>query len=266
MSAWQACVLGAIQGLGEFLPISSSGHLIVLPWLMDWPDHGLAFDVALHVGTLVAVLVAFATDWWRMGRAAVTDLVAGKPFTSEEGHLLLLLAVGTVPGAALGLLLEDWVETTLRSPIVVASSLALVALILAAADRTSSGERRLGGMPLSHVLLIGLAQAAALVPGVSRSGATISAALFLGYPRREAARFSFWLAVPITAGAAALKLPELLGAQEIGPIVIGVATAGVFGLAAIRGLLAWVRTRSFMPFVVYRLALATLILGLYARM
>jgi len=261
MNDIQAFVLGALQGLGEFLPISSSGHLIVVPWLLGWPDHELAFDVALHVGTLVAVLYAFAGHWWRLAVAGVTDLVAGRPFSSEDGKLLLRLALATVPGAVAGLFLDEWVETVFRDPLVVAASLAIMGVVLGIADRRGLGRRTVAGIPMRDALLIGFSQALALIPGVSRSGATISAALFLGYRRDEAARFSFLLAVPITMGAAILKVPELLGADDLRPVIVGIVSAAVFGLLAIRWLLAWVRTRSYMPFVYYRLLLAAALVG-----
>jgi undecaprenyl-diphosphatase len=259
MDDFQAFLLGALQGLGEFLPISSSGHLIVVPWLLGWPDHELAFDVALHVGTLVAVLYAFAGQWWRLAAAGVSDLAAGRPFASRDGQLLLRLAVATVPGAVAGLFLDDWVETVFRDPIVVAASLAVMGVVLGVADRRGLGRRRVAGIPMRDAVLIGFSQALALIPGVSRSGATISAALFLGYRREDAARFSFLLAVPITVGAAILKVPELLATDDLRPVLVGIGSAAVFGLLAIRSLLAWVRTRSYMPFVYYRLALAAVL-------
>jgi undecaprenyl-diphosphatase len=262
VSAAQAFVLGVVQGLGEFLPISSSGHLIVVPWLLRWPEHSLAFDVALHLGTLLAVLAAFAADWWRLIGAGVRGLLTGRPFGAPDARLLWLLAAASVPGALAGLLLEHWAETVFRTPGLVAATMALLGAVLLAADRSGAKATGLEGMRLAHALLIGLSQALAIVPGVSRSGATISAALFLGYRRDESARFSFLLATPITAGAAMLKVPELLrGGGELGPVLLGMAAASVFGLLSIRVLLAYVRTRDYTPFVVYRFAFAALVVA-----
>ncbi|MBN2371745.1 MAG: undecaprenyl-diphosphate phosphatase [Vicinamibacteria bacterium] len=258
MTCLQAAVLGAIQGLGEFLPISSSGHLVVLPWLFGWSEHGLSFDVALHVGTLIAVVHAFASDWVRMGLAALRGARSGRPFAEPGGRLLGLLALASIPGAVVGLLIDDWAETELRAPLLVAASMAIMGLILFFADRRL-GNRRADEIPLSHAMTIGLAQALALVPGVSRSGVTISAALFLGYRREEAARFSFLLATPITFGAAVLKTPHLLAGDGVGAVLIGVAVAAVVGWLSIFCLLRYVRARNYRPFVWYRFAFAALV-------
>ena len=259
---FQAVVLGIVQGLGEFLPISSSAHLIVVPWLLGWPDHGLAFDVALHVGTLAAVIYAFAGDWVRIVTAAVRGLLHGKP-GEGEGRLLWLLVLASIPGAVAGLALGEAAETSFRSPLLIAITLSGVGAILLVADRqASSGD---GARPVSvrDALLIGFAQALAIVPGVSRSGATISMALFLGYRREEAARFSFLLATPIIFGAALTKAPQLLRASDHTAIVLGMLASGLVGLAAIRFLLGYVRTRTYRPFVYYRWAFSALIVIVY---
>jgi len=251
MSRLQAFVLGVVQGLGEFLPISSSGHLIVVPWLLGWPEHSLAFDVALHLGTLVAVAAAFASDWRRLLTSGLRGLARGRPFAEADSRLLWLLAVASIPGAVAGLLLDDWAETVFRSPALVAVTMALLGIVLWRADRRSGT-----GITVSwrDGLLIGLAQALAIVPGVSRSGATISMGLFLGYRREEAARFSFLLALPITLGAALVKVPAFLReSSDLTAVVIGMAAAAVFGFLAIRVLLRYVRTRDYRPFVYYRL-------------
>jgi undecaprenyl-diphosphatase len=259
MTLLQAIVLGVLQGLGEFLPISSSGHLIVVPWLLGWPEHSLSFDVALHVGTLVAVLYAFAGDWWRLGLSALAGLRRGQPCAEPGGRLLGLLALASIPGAVAGKLLDDWAESTFRAPALVAGAMALMGGVLLLADRRR-GTRAAEQVSLAHALLIGAAQALALVPGVSRSGVTISAALFLGYRRDEAARFSFLLATPITFGAAALKVPHLFRAGgETGLALAGMAAAAVVGWLSIFVLLRYVRTRDYRPFVWYRFALAALI-------
>ena len=259
MSSFQAFVLGVVQGLGEFLPISSSGHLIVVPWLFGWPDHGLAFDVALHLGTLAAVAAAFASDWRRLIAAGLRGLLRGRPFEDADSRLLWLLAVASVPGAVAGLLLDKWAETVFRAPALVAATMILMGLVLWAADR-AAGRRTT--MSWRDGALVGLAQALAIVPGVSRSGATISAALFLGYEREQAARFSFLLALPITAGAALVKVPTLLReTADRGPLFVGMASAAVFGFLAIRLLLGYVRRHDYRPFVYYRLLFGLVVLA-----
>jgi len=268
VTTFQAIVLGIVQGLGEFLPISSSAHLVVTPWLLGWPDPGLAFDVALHVGTLAAVLYAFAGDWARIIMAAFQGLFRGRPFEGDA-RMLWLLALASVPGGVAGLALEDYADTTFRSPLLIAATMAGVGTVLLLADRRAA---RLAGGAETHdalhvttrdALLIGCAQALAIVPGVSRSGSTISMALFLGYRREEAARFSFLLATPITLGAALHKVPHLLGASNGRIVLLGIVVSGVVGLLAIRVLLAYVRTRSYRPFVYYRWAFAAMLVAVY---
>jgi undecaprenyl-diphosphatase len=259
MTPLQAFVLGMVQGLGEFLPISSSGHLIVVPWLLGWPDHGLAFDVALHLGTLAAVAVAFASDWRRLVEAGLRGLLRGRPFDDPDSRLLWLLAVASVPGALAGLLLDKWAETVFRAPALVAGTMIVMGLVLWAADRRAGQAET---MTWRDGLLVGLSQALAIVPGVSRSGATISTALFLGYERAQAARFSFLLALPITAGAALVKVPTLVReTADRGPLFVGMASAAVFGFLAIRLLLGYVRRRNYRPFVYYRLLFGLVVIA-----
>jgi undecaprenyl-diphosphatase len=262
MTPFQAVVLGIVQGLGEYLPISSSGHLIVVPWLLGWPEHSLAFDVALHEGTLVAELYAFAGDWFRLVASALRGARAGRPFSEPEGRLLGLLALASVPGAVMGLLLEHWAETTFRSPALVATTMFVMGAVLLVADRRASGDRArlsLMSVTVGQALAIGFAQGLALIPGVSRSGATISTGLFLGMKREDAARFSFLLATPITFGAAAVKVPHLLRSEDGSGVWLGMLAAAVVGLLSIRVLLAYVRTRDYRPFVYYRFAFAALV-------
>lgn len=259
MSGWQAVGLGVVQGAGEFLPVSSSGHLIVVPWLLGWAEHGLAFDVALHLGTAAAVLYAYAADWKRLACAAVRGALAGRPFAGADARLLWLIAAASVPGAVAGLLLEHRAETVFRSPALVAVAMAIMGLVLLLVDR-GGGVRQADDLPAGHALLIGAAQALAIVPGVSRSGATISMGLLLGYRREEAARFSFLLATPITLGAALMKVPQLLRSQgDLGAVGLGMLAAAVSGFLAIRLLLGYVRTRDYRPFAYYRFAFAALV-------
>jgi len=268
VTTFQAIVLGIVQGLGEFLPISSSAHLVVTPWLLGWPDPGLAFDVALHVGTLAAVLYAFAGDWARIIMAAFQGLFRGRPFEGDA-RMLWLLALASVPGGIAGLALEDYADTTFRSPLLIAATMAGVGTVLLLADRRAArladgaGTHDALHVTTRDALLIGCAQAFAIVPGVSRSGSTISMALFLGYRREEAARFSFLLATPITLGAALHKVPRLLGASNGHIVLLGIVVSAVVGLLAIRVLLAYVRTRDYRPFVYYRWAFAAMLVVVY---
>ncbi len=260
MTTLHAIVLGILQGLGEFLPISSSGHLIVVPWLFGWPDSGLSFDVALHLGTLVAVAAAFWRDWLRLLTAFFRALPSGRVLQDRDARLLVYLALATIPGALTGLLLERWAETVFRAPGLVAVMMALLGVVLWIADRRAEHATKGEDVSLRDALIIGLAQALAIVPGTSRSGATISAALLLGLRREPAARFSFLLALPITAGAALLKVPHLFRAGgETPQVLAGMAAAAVFGFLAIRFLLSYVRTKNYEPFVIYRFAFAVLV-------
>jgi undecaprenyl-diphosphatase len=259
MTAAHALLLGLLQGFGEFLPISSSGHLIVAPWLLGWPMQSLSFDVALHLGTLFAVLAAFAGDWIRLIRGAASGLAARAPFRDPDARLFWLIALASLPGAIAGKLLEEKAETAFRAPALVAAAMAVMGVILWIADRRGRDVLGATGMPVAHAALIGLAQALALVPGVSRSGVTISAALLLGYRREEAARFSFLLATPITFGAAVLKVPHLMHGEAAGAALIGMAAAAVAGFLSIKVLLAYVRKKDYLPFVWYRFAFAAIV-------
>jgi undecaprenyl-diphosphatase len=268
MTLLQAFFLGVLQGLGEFLPISSSGHLIVVPWLLGWAPQSLAFDVALHLGTLAAVVYAFLGEWLTLARGGWEALRSRRVMERAEGRLLVQLVFASIPAAVAGVLLDDWADTTFRSPALVASTMAIMGAVLWIADRRS--RPALEGPPLvpmvSHrdALLIGCAQALALVPGVSRSGATISMALLLGYARPEAARFSFLLATPITFGAALKKVPDLFPTGDPWAILVGMTASAVVGLLSIRVLLAYVRTRDYRPFVYYRFVFAAVTLAALA--
>lgn len=264
MNIFEAIILGVVQGAGEFLPISSSGHLIVVPWLMGWKEHSLAFDVALHLGTLVAVAGALMGDWVKMIQGAFGSLKAhGNPFASEDGRRLGFLAVASIPGGVFGLLLNDLAESTFRSAALVAVTMSVMGLILWVADARSGTARGLEAWTFRDAMIMGFAQALALVPGVSRSGATISAARFLGYERNVAARLSFLMALPLTLGAVILKVPGMLAGGVEASLIAGVLTAAVVGVLSIRVLFAWVRTRSYLPFVIYRFGFSVAVLAVW---
>jgi undecaprenyl-diphosphatase len=265
MTVTQAVVHGVVQGLGEFLPISSSAHLILVPWVTGWPDPGLAFDVALHMGTLAALLAYFGRDLWRVARAGLASVVERKVGDDPERRLAWGIVVASVPAAVAGVFLEDYAETVFRSPRLVATTLIGLGLLLYAVDRARPTRKSLGELTLLDQVLIGVAQACALVPGVSRSGATITAARALAANRDAAARFSFLLSAPITFGAGLLEAPDMLRAGLDAPFVAGVLTSALVGYFAIRYLLVYVRTRSYGIFVYYRVALGLVILALLGR-
>jgi undecaprenyl-diphosphatase len=259
-STFQAIILGIVQGLTEFLPVSSSAHLILVPWIMRWQDPGLAFDVALHLGTLLALLAFYWKEWLDMGFSL---LPGGNPVARR---LLTLLIIASVPGAIIGILLEKQAETIFRSPLLIAATMAILGVLLWAADSYGSKKRKIDDLTFLDALLVGLSQALAIIPGVSRSGATITTARALGIERADAANFSFLMATPIIAGAGLLETHKLfhsgLGAQ----LGWGFVASAVFGLLAIVGLLSFVRNNTYRPFAIYRIALAVLVVAIaFAR-
>ncbi len=258
MTYFQSAVLGIVQGLTEFLPVSSSGHLILVPRLLGWPDEGLAFDAAIHLGTLAALLAFFRRD--------LALMVLG-----TDRRLTLLLVVATVPAGVAGLALGKAIETELRSPVVVAASLIVWGLVMWVADRHAASGRpsttspaEVGWLP---GMIVGVAQAVALIPGTSRSGITITAGLFAGMSRVASARFAFLLSIPITAAAggySALKLVRHgLDPALLGPLGIGVLTSFLAGLAAVWFLVNFLQRRSLLPFVIYRCALGAIIIWVF---
>jgi undecaprenyl-diphosphatase len=261
---FQAAVLGLVQGLGEFLPISSSAHLIVVPWLFRWPDQGLSFDVALHLGTLTAVIVYYWRDIIALLKAFFASLVPkSRNWQDSNQRLAWLLLLATIPGAIFGKLFEADVETIFRNPLLIAGTLSVMGLILFAADYYGKKHKTLTGMTWRQSLAIGLSQALALIPGVSRSGATITTSLSLGFTRADAARFSFLMSIPIIAGAGLLKAPELIHTTNWVPVLVGFVVAALTGFAAIVFLLRYISHRSLALFTWYRLALALLIVLVY---
>ncbi len=261
MSEWEALLLGIVQGLTEFLPISSSGHLILVPWIQDYTflEHhqsfNKTFDVALHAGTLVAVLSYFWRDLIAMAVGFVRSIRRRTIETTDE-RLGWVIVIGTIPAVIVGGLGEDWIDEHLGEPWMIAVLLIVFGLVLGCADRLPQ-RRSLHGVQLRDGLYIGLAQVLALAPGVSRSGITISAGRFLSLNRDTAARVSFLLLAPVTAGAVVYKgyhaAAEGLPDGVIGPMIVGTVAAAVSGYLAIAGLLALVRRHSYEPFVIYRL-------------
>ncbi len=283
MELFAAAVLGTIQGITEFLPISSSAHLILAPWLLGWQPEGLTFDISLHLGTALAILGYFWRDWMVLARETVRGLVERKPFATANRKLAWYLVIGTIPAMLIGLPFEKYVEDNLRSPLIPAVTLVVFAAFLYFAEKWGSLERPLNNFSLADSLWIGISQALALIPGVSRSGITIGTGLLRNLDRPAAAKFSFLLATPVIVGAALLQGWHLLQAVHnpaalaahrgiAGPIIIkwdvlmlGIASAAITGFLCIRYFLRYVQTRSFVPFVIYRIALAVVVLLYYLR-
>ncbi|MCC6333834.1 MAG: undecaprenyl-diphosphate phosphatase [Myxococcales bacterium] len=265
MTLWQAIVLGVVQGLTEFLPISSTAHLKIVPALLGWGDPGAAYSAVIQLGTVGAVLVYFAGDLGRLARGFWKGLVDRKPWDTLESRLAWFVGVGTLPIGVAGLLFKKAIETTLRSLYVISASLILLAVVLFIVERVAKHVRTLEDMTLRDGVVIGLWQALALIPGSSRSGTTITGGLSLGFTREDAARYSFLLSIPATTLAGLFELKHLLeAAQRPSTLVLVVGTAVSFGagLLAIHGLLRFLRTRSTLVFIVYRLALGAFLLGL----
>ena len=261
MTLVQALVLGAVQGVTEFLPISSSAHLILVPWFMGWSDQGLTFDVVLHAGTLIAILSFFWKDWLAMVPGAFHR---DRDLQNSQPAMLLLIICGTVPAAIVGFLAQKTIETTLRSPFILSITLIGVALVLWLAERIASREKDLGKVSLPDALSIGGAQALALIPGTSRSGITIATGLFRGLTREAAARFSFLLSAPITAGALLKKLLDLRAAgiadADKLPMLFGFLSSLMIGYLTIKFLLRYLQRNTLQIFIVYRVALGVVIL------
>lgn len=265
----QAAILGLVQGLTEFLPISSTAHLIVVPQLLGWNDPFIvsaAFDVMLHMGTLVALLVYFWRDLLRLLGAWLASIRDRSIGADPDRRLAWLLFVSVIPGALLGALGESFFDTYFREPgrlLFIAALLLIGGLILAVAELIGRRTRDLADLRWRDAAVIGVAQAFALFPGISRSGITISAGLFIGLKREPAARFSFLMATPIIAGAGLWKARELLGGgltdTTVLPLIVGLVTSAIAGLAAIAFLLAFLRRRSTGVFIAYRVVLAALI-------
>lgn len=258
MTIFHAFILGLAQGLGEFLPISSSAHLILIPWLLRWPDPGLTFDVALHLGTLLAVIAFFYKDWLLLLGHGL-----GKGLTTREGKMFWYLMIASIPGAVAGALLEQQAETKFRSPLIIGIMLITMGLILYLADRFSVKQQESKTVSFGQSFTIGISQMLAIIPGVSRSGITMSSGLFLGLTREETARFSFLLSTPIIAGAGMLKLRHLSLNAINPPFITGILTAAIVGFLVIGFLLNWLRKSSFLPFVWYRLLLGAFVITIF---
>jgi undecaprenyl-diphosphatase len=275
MELLSAAILGIVQGLTEFLPISSSAHLIILPWFLGWKPEGIVFDVSLHLGTAIAVIAFFWNDWIRLAREAIVGIFSGAPFGNHYRRLAWYIVVGSIPAAVVGLALENTVESKLRSPLITVFTLAILALVLFYSEKKGRQNRVLEKFTWADSIWIGLSQALALIPGVSRSGITITTALLRDSDRTSAARFSFLLSTPVIVGAGLLQGLKLVkairhpaaGVLEIhwAVLIVGVLSAALTGFLCIQFFLRYLQTKNFTPFVVYRIILAGVVLLYYIK-
>ena len=259
----KSIILGIVQGIGEFLPISSSAHLILVPYLLGWKPSSMAFDVALHFGTLLAVLVVFFRDWWSLFMGAVNKITKGKE--SFDNKMFWYLVIATIPGALLGFLLDDVVENVFRQKIwLIASSLAIMGVLIFLGDRWADKHYKIETdfkhISLKQAIIIGLSQALAIIPGFSRSGTTILAARLMGLSKSAATKFTFLLSVPIIAGATILKIGDL---ELTLNTFVGVFVSFIVGIFSIKFLLNYIKKHDFSVFAIYRVVFAIIILVKY---
>ena len=260
---FRTIVLGIIQGIGEFLPISSSAHLILVPFLFGWEQSSLAYDIALHFGTLMAVLVIFFKDWWNLFIGAVNKITKGKD--SHDNKMFWYLVIATIPGALLGILLDDMVENVFRQKIwLIATSLAIMGVLIYLGDRWADKHYKIETdfkhISLKQALVIGMSQALAIIPGFSRSGTTILAARLMGLSKSAATKFTFLLSVPIIFGATILEAGNLAFTFET---LLGVFIAFIVGIISIKFLLSYIKKHDFSVFAIYRVIFAIIILIKY---
>jgi undecaprenyl-diphosphatase len=267
MPLYQAIILAIVQGLTEFFPVSSSAHLIVIPEFLRWNDGGLVFDVALHVGTLAAIVIYFFKDWVQVIANGLGFSYAGSKPDENSRFLLWYLVVATIPGALAGWKWDKYAEHAWRSPYIIGTAAILVAIYMAVADRTVERKTGLDQMTWRDAVVVGIAQAFAIVPGVSRSGSTIATARFCRMDREAAARFSFLLSAPLIAGAAAKKFYDVhkeggLPAEMRVPYAVGILVSGIVGILVIAFFLKYVRRHSLAVFIWYRVIFGIIVIAL----
>lgn len=256
LTIYEALVLGIVQGLGEFLPISSSAHLVLVPWAFGWQYAGLTFDVALHIGTLISVAAFFWKDWISLVNNAVTCR------DKKEMRLFWYLMTATIPGAAVGFIFEKQAETVFRTPFLIAVMLIIMGVILYWADVRSQKRKNIYSVSLADSIIIGFSQAFAIIPGVSRSGVTMTASRILGLTRETAARFSFMLSTPIIIGAGLYKLKDVSPGDINAAFLTGVISSAVVGFLSIGFLLKYLAERSFAVFAWYRFVVGLAVIAL----
>jgi len=265
MSWLEAVVLGIVQGLTEFLPISSTAHLRIVPELLGWSDPGAAFSAVIQLGTVAAVIIYFAKDVARLAAAFFQSIAHRSPFESVDSRLAWFVVIGTIPVGIAGVLFKKSIETSLRSLYVIAFSMIVLALVLFAVEKLASHRKTLDQMTLNNGVIIGLCQAFALIPGSSRSGTTLTGGLAVGLKREDAARYSFLLSIPATSAAGFFELRHFIRASDqptVGPLIVGTLVSFLAGMVAIAGLLRYLRTHSTGVFVVYRILVGSLLLVL----
>ncbi len=266
MLIFQSIILAIVQGITEFLPVSSTAHLVLIPWLLGWPDPGLTFSVAVHGGTLIAVIAYFWRDWVDLFKAGLRLSEPSSKEIRENRNLLFYLAVATLPGGLAGFFFESFAQKDFRHHLVISGALIIIALVMWQADRLYNPKKNLGGVSFWNALAIGFAQATAIIPGVSRSGATISTGLLLNMNREAAARFSFLLSTPIIGGAALKTGVDVwqkgLPQATWWSFAVGIIVSGIVGYLIISWFLKYLRQKTFKIFVVYRIALGMLVLAL----
>ncbi|MGI9073621.1 MAG: undecaprenyl-diphosphatase UppP [Bryobacteraceae bacterium] len=267
MPLYQAIILAIVQGLTEFLPVSSSAHLIVIPEFLHWKDGGLVFDVALHVGTLAAIIIYFFKDWIQVIANGLGFSYAGSRPDENSRSLLWYLVIGTIPGAIAGWKLDHYAESAWRSPFIIGVAAILVAIYMAVADRASGEKKGLDQMTWPGAIAVGIAQAFAIIPGVSRSGSTIATARLFHLDREAAARFSFLLSAPIIAGAAVKKFADIHKEGGVPPemrlpYLVGILVSGVVGIAVIAFFLKYLRRNNLSVFVWYRVIFGIIVIAL----
>ena len=260
MDVFKAIILGIIQGIAEFLPISSSAHLIIFPYLFGWEESGLAFDVALHFGTMMAVLVVFFKDWWKLFVGAISDVKNKK--RSNDGKMFWYLVVATIPAVIAGLLLDDVIENVIRGNLwIIASCLAIMGMLIFLGDKWASKhykkETKFEDITLKQALIVGVSQAFAIIPGFSRSGTTILGGRLLGISKEAITKFTFLLSVPVICGATILKVGDLVFTKDV---IVGVIASFAAGLLTIKFLLNYIKKHDFSVFAFYRVILAIIVL------
>ncbi len=257
MDLIQAIIYGIIQGLGEFLPISSTAHITLAPWLFGWKDPGLAFDIALHMGTLLAVAIFFWRDWIRLIQAGFTDI------KSKDGRLFWYIMLACIPGGIFGVLFEDKVETTFRNPILIGIMLIVMGFVLYAADKLSKSEVVLKDIGFKRSFLIGVSQAIAMIPGVSRSGITMAAGRAFKLSREDAARFTFLLSTPFIFLSGVYKAKDLVSLPiDAVPFIVAIAVSGIVGALSIKFILNYLKNKGFGIFVIYRFLLGVIVISI----
>jgi undecaprenyl-diphosphatase len=269
MPIYQAVVLAIVQALTEFLPISSTAHLVLIPWLFGWKDGGLTFDVALHAGTLVAVIIYFFQDWVQIIAQGFGLNIGRDPDLKQNRNLLWLLAVASIPIGIVGYLFDKQADTVWRQPYVIGTMLIVVGVVMWVAERRRVGGKSMNTIQFSDGIAVGLAQAVSVIPGTSRSGSTIAAGLFRNMTRETAARFSFLLSTPAIAAAVAKKAWDIhreggVPADMRMPIVVGIVVSGLLGAIVIAFFLRYLRRSSLMPFVYYRIVFGIIVIALAA--